>query len=138
MPVLVEFNSGRNTALAIKMLLENLQQENHVADEYFYTRPVQNKEPAKYGEFLKQYRKAYDITIFLPITFALFHMLSSLLQQLKIRDGFVLAIDYIVQASKHDKIFDCSRFARDFPSIVDREETIYECFRRRRHSKNSK
>jgi hypothetical protein len=45
---------------------------------------------------------------------------------------YVASIDYLLQVTVHEHSFDMTAIATDFPQLAQYEETIYECFRRRR------
>lgn len=134
-PIPIDCNSSRNAAVAIRLLVERMKSGTEISTMYYYTRPT--LQPIPYGEYLMEYRRANDIafTLWLPFDMvqwciALIHWLvwHTFLRKLSI----CVSIDYLLQVSAHEHSFDNSRFRRDIPELATQEETIYECFVRRR------
>jgi hypothetical protein len=127
---------------------------------YYYTRCVsQYPYPVPYGEYLVSYRKAYGISWFVPIVLPnvlveygvvrLLHwflygtntrMMRMIETMIPFRSPnfslrqlpYLESIDYLLQVTLQDHTFDMTETIRDFPQLLQIEETMEECFVRRR------
>ena len=136
LPRCIDCNSSRNVAAAVRLILASQQEKAQLASYYYYTRPVrQYPQPLSYGEYLSEYRRALDLWwyVWIPVWIVCFFVetVHWLARRIKSRLAFLDSIDYLLQVSYRDHCFDNSAFVADFPEIVDQEETIEECFRRR-------
>ena len=153
MPIRIDCNSGRNVAIAIHLLLMQEQCKNERKDSndrnslnsgecqyYYYTRPTHHPQPLAYGQFLKHFRAAYQIPSWSIVSFpsvwmqclvAMIHWMATetLLSRLM---PFLESIDYLLQVSSREHTFDNTLFKTDFPQLSRMEESIPECFVRRR------
>lgn len=137
MPLRIDCNSGRNVATAIRLLQQGADREEKLAPVYYYTRPLKES-VYSYGDYLQFYIQAYDYPYRIMIPFVLVTYFTMLLNWLVWRTGLhrisgtAVSIDYLLQVAFREHTFDCSLFQRDFPEITNQEETIFECFVRRR------
>jgi hypothetical protein len=134
LPQCIDCNSSRNVAAAIRLILVQQEQKQQLASYYYYTRPAQYLQPIPYGQYLVHYRRAYELWwyIWIPVWLVrafveAVHWITSWLQL-----PYLESVDYLLQVSYREHSFDCSDFVRDFPEIVNQEETIEACFRRRK------
>jgi hypothetical protein len=134
----IDMNSSRNVGAAIQVLLDRMRrrrrrQSGELSPVYYYTRPSSIKQPIPYGDYLLDYLKANNIwyTIWLPCW-----LVGSFLWFINILATYMVPslqpINYLLQVSTREHSFDNSRFLKDFPEIQQHEESIYECFVRRR------
>jgi hypothetical protein len=139
----IDCNSSRNVACLLHVILKSClppQEKSCIAYSlrpfYYYTRPTLYQQPVPYGQFLVDYRRAHDIywAIWIPVVMVqvfvkVFHVLSRYTGQWV---PFVESVDYLLQVTVHEHSFDLTAISTDFPQLSQHEETIYECFRRRR------
>jgi hypothetical protein len=121
------------------------QQQQQLRPVYYYTRCIsQYPKPVPYGEFFMAYRKAYGLS-WLPVvlpTFLVkygvvlpFHFWTVLLQTILpevLTIPYVESIDYLLQVTINEHTFDMKETIQDFPELIHVEETMDECFCRRR------
>jgi len=124
----IDCNSGRNSAMCIQALLTTDKPWKPV---YYYTRAT--KDPVQYGEYLTAYRTAHGMRCFfnLPeivvtVSVTLFHALTWTIGSWC---PYLQSIDYLLQVTKEEHTFDCRLLDVSF-----QEESIVECFRRRRQT----
>jgi hypothetical protein len=94
-----------------------------------------------YGEYLKSYREAYGLSpyaLWLPNWLVsafvyFFHLAAGLLGRFV---PYLQSVDYLLQVATSEHSFDCSAVAVDFGRDIE-EETILECFERRRRIQRS-
>jgi len=131
----IDCNSSKNVAHLIRMILqENSPQLQPV---YYYTRPLGYTQPIPYGDYLIDYRRAHDIRISVWIPYWMLTFFTTLFHGLAttwIGDyvPYLQSIDYLLQVSMAEHSFDLSLVQRDFPQLLEMEESIEDCFRRRR------
>jgi hypothetical protein len=145
LPTFIDCNSSRNVAAAIQLVLREQQQqqqhenagENHGPRYYYYTRPCSRPDPIPYGQYLQDYRSAHALVwaIWIPVWIveyfvAAVHWVAAFTQAKNV--PYLESCDYLLQVSAQEHSFDCRKFAREFPDILNGEETFEECFRRRR------
>jgi len=131
-PTKIDCNSAKNVAAAISIMLHHRFGGQPV---YYYTRPTHDAVP--YGDYLLAYRHAYEVyfTVWIPFPVVvwfvwLVHVLVvHVLGQLS---ATAMSINYLLQVSAVEHSFNNDLFRADFPQIVETQESIYECFRRRR------
>jgi hypothetical protein len=137
LPLPIDCNSSANVARAIKAILEQAYKDPKTIKRFYhYTRPLLLNRPVPYGFYLKTFREAYGIensSIWIPVWIvtwfvAFFHWLASWNVYLHL--PYLDAADYLLQVASREHSFDCAQFGRDFPNV--KEETILECFVRRR------
>ena len=128
----MDLNSSRNASIAISMAISKAETKPQDLDPvYYYTRPGNVKR--RLGDYIVLYRRALGITgvwvplILVHIGFVFFHALARLLHGLI---PAIDAIDYLIRVSETEHTFDNSLFRKHFPGILEREETIEECFKR--------
>jgi nucleoside-diphosphate-sugar epimerase len=134
LPNPIDCNSSRNAANLLRAVMEN--RRGSLEPVYYYTRPLSLTKPVPYGDYLTAYRKACEIrhTLWMPVwtvrVFVLcFHLTAVLLGWMI---PYLHAVDYLLLVTNSEHSFDCSTVRRDFPELVATEETIEDCFRRRR------
>lgn len=155
LPTLIDCNSSWNISQLIHMimiqqlLLSNnqttmtkTQQRPKLRPIYFYSRPLYLKRPIPYGDYLVCYRRAYNVNyipmliqyILLKWLFILpFHYMTVILSSSYIGiPPYIQSIDYLLQVTNHEHTFDMSETIKDFPNLINIEETIFDCFQRRR------
>uniref|UniRef100_A0A7R9WTB5 Uncharacterized protein n=1 Tax=Craspedostauros australis TaxID=1486917 RepID=A0A7R9WTB5_9STRA len=131
LPIPIDCNSSRNVACAIHHLLRS---RRHDA-VYYYTRPLHLPRPVAYGYYLDQYRAAHEIRHWITVPQWLvsgFTQCVHALARWLPRVPYLDAADYLLQVASREHSFDCSKMKADFPTLVDHEESIVQCFRRRR------
>ena len=133
-------SSSRNVAQLIRLILKSSKPLRPV---YYYTRCLsQYPQPVAYGEHLVAYRQAYGIAL-LPtlvtswfVEFFVVHPLHWFTLFFKNWIGFSLpfleSVDYLLQVTLDEHTFNMTETLQDFPEIVTVEETIVDCFARRR------
>mmetsp|Transcript_13535 Transcript_13535/g.31461 ORF Transcript_13535/g.31461 Transcript_13535/m.31461 type:complete len:313 (+) Transcript_13535:842-1780(+) len=135
LPTCIDCNSSRNVAVAVRHVMDKLKRGETVQTLYYYTRPT--KKPVAYGEYLKDYIKANNITFTIWIPLWLVVWFVGLIHWLVHNTEFVgknkrvRSIDYLLQVSTREHTFNNSRFRKDF-HIAKEEETIHDCFVRRK------
>ena len=140
LPIPIDCNSSFNVSRAIHAMLRQVTEDaTKIQPTYYYTRPISLKRPVPYGYYLKEYRKAYHLNDFnsIWIPFWVITMVVALVHWLAWWNHFFQipyldAIDYLLQVSSHEHSFDCSRIAQDFSCLEQDEESILECFVRRK------
>jgi hypothetical protein len=153
MPLRIDCNSGRNVAHAIRMLQQELllpsghgRQIDGNGDTnpisvrnrvYYYTRPTIEPDNMTYGDYLRYYNLAYNAKFRIVIPFVVITYLTMAVHWIVWktplhRIGILVSMDYLLQVAFREHTFDCSRFSNDFPNFGQQEETIYECFARRK------
>ena len=158
MPLRIDCNSGRNVAHAIRMLQQELlllqhQRQQHIivndndddknpmavvqSRVYYYTRPTIEPDNMTYGDYLRYYNLAYNVKFRIVIPFVIITYFTMAVHWIVWktplhRIGILVSLDYLLQVAFREHTFDCSRFSKDFPNFGQHEETIYECFARRR------
>ena len=160
LPTHIDCNSSYNVSqLLHEMLLSSSALK--LRPIYYYTRCVsQYPYPVPYGEYLLSYKKAYFgtplLSWFVPILIPsrlieygvvkLLHIVTSLIQMLHsycrnvpivipfIPPPYLESIDYLLQVTLNEHTFEMKETIQDFPNIVLFEETMEECFRRRRRN----
>jgi hypothetical protein len=142
MPLRIDCNSGRNIAYAIHLLRERMTKKSAMAPVYYYTRPYKGQSGVgawTYGDYLDQYLQAYQIRYLrLIVPFALLSYFTLFVHWIVYQtplhkwSGVAVSFDYLLQVAFREHTFDCSLFQRDFPEILDLEESILECFVRRK------
>lgn len=130
----IDCNSGRNAATLLDLILRD--EKKSLRPVYFYCRPLLYKQPVAYGTFLQAYRQAYDIRHYFTVPdqwvrmFVLgFHALTLFLGRWV---PFLESIDYLFLVTLEEHSFDQRLVQQDFPELLSREESILECFIRRR------
>jgi hypothetical protein len=104
-------------------------------------------EPVAYGEYLLAYRKAYKLD-WIPLLLPAFVVKWCVVQPLRwftviltrillylvpaLVPPYLESIDYLLQVTQNEHSFDMRETIRDFPMILEAEETLVVCFRRRR------
>jgi hypothetical protein len=139
----IDCNSSRNAAHLIRLILQQSHKQK-LRPIYYYTRCVsQYPMPVPYGEFLIAYRRAYGLDwlpMLVPILLVEWcvvrplHWLTVLLTTVL---GFASipileSVDYLLQVTLDEHTFDMTETVHDFPEILQVEESMEECFRRRR------
>lgn len=142
LPLAIDCNSSANVSRAIDLILARAEKQHDgdgrvssIKTVYYYTRPL-SLERVPYGYYLQEFRRAYRIYSFwIPVwvvtwfvTFV--HWLAAWNNFFYIELPYLDAADYLLQVASREHSFDCSRFGRDFPELV--EESIFECFTRRK------
>lgn len=148
----IDCNSSRNVASLIHLLLASDQPWPRPV--YYYTRPIRfHPQPVAYGSYLQAYRRANDISwaaLWIPVSLVhavvgAFHTFataiisprgrsssSSWWRKLLERYLYLEHVDYLLQVTIKEHSFDLTAVQTDFPKLLEMEESIYECFRRRR------
>ncbi|GAX28754.1 hypothetical protein FisN_25Lh189 [Fistulifera solaris] len=131
----IDCNSGRNAATLLNLILSS-PHDKVLQPIYFYCRPLRFSRPASYGTFLQAYREAYNMRYYLTVPdrwvrlFVLgFHALTRWLGSWV---PFLESIDYLLIVTLNEHSFDQTLVQKDFPELISREETILQCFERRR------
>jgi hypothetical protein len=143
LPQPIDFNSSLNVSHAIKALLEHATRDaTKIRPVYYYTRPLSLKQPVPYGYYVQEYRKAYqlDNSIWVPVwvvscLVAMIHLLACWNRRY-LQLPYVDALDYLLQVSSREHSFDCSKLAQDLPYLAKTEESMWECFARRKESED--
>ena len=131
----IDFNSSRNVAMAIALLVERLRAfiTGRVGVQpprriYYYTRATPS--PVPYGQHVADYRAAHGIVygIWLPASLylrfvALAHTICTWVPL-----ELAASISYLLAVSIAEHTFDNSRFRADFPAIESKEESIRQAF----------
>lgn len=131
----IDCNSGRNAATLLYLILRD--EKKALQPVYFYCRPLHCTQPVPYGTYLQAYRQAYGMRCYLTVPdrwvrlFVLgFHALADSFLGRWI--PFMESIDYLLLVTLEEHSFDQRLVQHDFPELLSREETILQCFRRRR------
>lgn len=124
LPLAIDCNSARNVTSCMAAILQSTKT---LASVYYYTRCT--IQPVAYGSYLQEYQRANNISwsLWIPVTAVImfvrvFHILASALP-------FLQSLDYLLQVASYEHSFDNSLVRSEFDF---QEETIYECFCRRR------
>lgn len=143
----MDCNSGRNVSHCIHQVLvrDTSPSPNPLRPVYYYTRPLHYAGPVFYGDFLVDYRRACNIesyAIWLPnfvvqLFVGVMHTFRTWTSGW-LRIPFLESIDYLLQVTREEHTFNLSAIEADFPQLKAKEETIEECFRRRRRLLNYK
>ncbi len=157
LPTHIDCNSSYNVSQLLHEILLS-SSTIKLRPIYYYTRCVsQYPYPVPYGEYLLSYKKAYFgtplISWFVPILIPsrlieygvvrLLHIITSLLQMLHsycrnvaipFVPPYLESIDYLLQVTLNEHTFDMKETIQDFPNIIQCEESMEECFRRRRRN----
>ena len=129
----IDCNSARNVC----QLLRLMQRVPSLRPVYYYTRPLgQYPEPVPYGEYLMNYRLAYKMRFPLLVSDWMIqyfvvkpiHWLACII----ITIPYLQSLDYLLQVTVEEHTFDNSETATDFPRLLQVEESIAQCFARRR------
>lgn len=143
----IDCNSSRNAAHLIRMILQSsTAQPKELLPIYYYTRCVSRyPNPVPYGEYLKAYRRAYDLDwfpIFIPSGLVEWcvvrplHWFTRVIKAVTSRwhasVPFLESVDYLLQVTRDEHTFDMTETIHSFPGILGVEESMEECFRRRR------
>jgi hypothetical protein len=149
----IDCNSSRNVSHLFHLILSRFNHDaksfksspQRLRPVYYYTRCIsQYPKPVPYGEFFLAYRKAYGLAwlpILLPLLVVKYgvvtvcHIWTELLRSTLpsyLMPPFLESIDYLLQVTLHEHTFDMKETVQDFPAIVQLEETMEDCFRRRR------
>jgi hypothetical protein len=153
----IDCNSSRNVACLIHLMLKSESSSETLSwrPVYYYTRPTQYQQPVPYGSYLADYRRANNVfwAIWIPVWFvqgvvAFVHWLymaiivgkkssswRRLLEQWLYFD-YLAHVDYLLQVTVKEHSFDLTAIQTDFPQIAQLEESIHDCFRRRRKMLN--
>ena len=136
-PIAIDCNSSLNVSKAIRaLLMEASKEKPKIRTVYYYTRPLHLEQPVPYGFYLQEFRKAHSITTFsFWIPFCLVTWFTGILHwiaKLFPSVPYMEAADYLMQVASREHSFDCSLLAGDFWNLRKEEETIFECFVRRR------
>jgi hypothetical protein len=131
----IDCNSGRNVAILLQAILKAAQPPKQLIRYFFYTRPLSVTAPVPYGEYLKAYRLGNDILIYawLPMMFVVW--IVTWVHAIALRWPwlpYIQSIDYLLQVTRREHTFDLSLIGTAYPGVANQEETIVECFRRRR------
>jgi hypothetical protein len=131
----IDCNSGRNAATLLHLILSS-PHDKALQPFYFYCRPLHFSRPVPYGNYLQAYREAYGMRYYLTVPdrwvrlFVLgFHALTRLLGGCV---PFLESVDYLLLVTLNEHSFDQQLVQQDFPELHSREETILQCFERRR------
>uniref|UniRef100_A0A6S8UGX8 NAD-dependent epimerase/dehydratase domain-containing protein n=1 Tax=Ditylum brightwellii TaxID=49249 RepID=A0A6S8UGX8_9STRA len=134
-PTPIDHNSSLNVSRAIRSLLNVNHSSEMLQTMYYYTRPLALAEPVPYGYYVHEYKRAQNMQLLvwgplIALTWAriLLHLIANAFPFVP----YIEALDYMFQVSYYEHSFDCSRFAKDFPNMLNEEESIYDCFTRRR------
>jgi hypothetical protein len=149
----IDCNSSRNVSQLLHLILLQFNHDTipcnsyplRLRPVYYYTRCIsQYPKPVPYGEFFLAYRNVYGLAklpVLLPYVLVkygvvmVFHFWTILLRSMLpsyIMPPFLESIDYLLQVTVHEHTFDMNETLQDFPMIVHLEETMEDCFRRRR------
>ena len=100
-----------------------------------------------YRYYLQCYRQAHGLdhthwycrgSVWIPVwivtlVVGLVHGLALVVRRMSFFSiPYLEAADYLLQVSSREHSFDCSQFAQDFGKHLEEEESILECFVRRR------
>eukprot|EP00797_Seminavis_robusta_P026340 Sro477_g150750.1 n/a (470) ;mRNA; r:24886-26607 len=146
MDLAIDCNSSVNVSRAMYAVMERVSSNNQegttkqIQPVYYYTRPLSLEQPVPYGYYLQEFRRAHQMeytSIWIPVWVvawitALIHWFASICNRWKVRLPYVDAMDYLMQVASREHSFDCSMFGDDFPNFQEQEETILECFIRRK------
>ena len=156
LPTKIDCNSSRNVATLLHQLLCGVQSrttttattsnpiDSRWRPVYYYTRPTRVRTPVPYGSYLADYRKAYDITwaaVWIPVIWVRWFVAAVqacsnalTLPWLQRLDRFLCLshVNYLLQVTVHEHSFDLTAIQTDFPQLTALEESIQECFQRRR------
>lgn len=139
LPRPIDCNSSANVARAIQAIIQQVGQDTQkIKRVYYYTRPLLLERPVPYGFYLKVFRQAYGIensSVWIPVWVvtwfvAIFHWLAGWNRYFHL--PYLDAGDYLLQVASREHSFNCAEFGRDFPNVREKEESILECFVRRR------
>lgn len=134
-PTPIDGNSGLNVAVAIHAIMNRMKNADAIDELYYYTRPTVAAAP--YGSHLRDFMRANDIRFGIYVPFWLVILVMRILHWFIRFTPFLshpalLSIDYVLQVNTHEHSFDNSHFRNSFPEVKQEEESIYECFVRRR------
>ena len=96
------------------------------------------KRVPEYGDYLQDYLRAHDYPFRITIPYSLVRYFIILVNWMVWKTPLhrifrvCVAIDYLLQVAFREHTFDCQKFVKDFPEILPEEESIYQCFVRRR------
>jgi hypothetical protein len=142
----IDCNSSYNVSQLIQLMLQRSVSSSassfHFRPVYYYTRCIsQYPNPVPYGEYLNAYKKAYQLS-WIPILIPnwiveysvvrLLHGIIMFLYAFEITIPYLDSIDYLLQVTLNEHTFDMKETLHDFPNIVQVEETIEDCFTRRK------
>ena len=145
----IDCNSARNASILLRCILQRFEEPSANSDMqqqqqpplqtlrpvYFYTRPLQYRNPVPYGEYLVAYRRAHDMRFVLWLPICVVHGFVSGIHLVSQVIGkwvpYVQSIDYLLQVTKDEHSFASQAVMEDFPQLASQEETIEACFRRR-------
>lgn len=131
----IDCNSARNVATLLRAVME--QSPPAQALRYFYyTRPLSFPMPIRYGAYLLAYRRAYNIRVDFWLPLLVLHWIVRAVHACAAwwpALPFLQSIDYLLQVTRHEHTFDLSLVGAAYPSVVAQEESILECFQRRRY-----
>lgn len=118
-----------------------MQQPFILRPVYFYTRPLHLlNTPVAYGTHLIYYRLAYNVN-FLPLVVPYWFVKWFVVWPLQVITVMVSpflsipyleSINYLMQVTTAEHTFDLSETHEDFPELLHLEESILECFLRRK------
>lgn len=133
----IDCNSGRNAATLLYLILREKQKS--LQPVYFYCRPLHFTRPVSYGTYLQFYRQAFGIRYYLTVPDSwvrgfvwCFHIIILASSFLGRWIPFLESVDYLLRVTLEEHSFDQRLVEKDFPELRLREETILECFQRRR------
>lgn len=143
----IDCNSGRNAASLIHLMLHSAS-TTPLLPVYNYTRCMSSyPKPVAYGENLVAYRKVYNLD-WIPLLLPAFVVKWCVVQPLHwftvvltsillytvpaLAPPYLESIDYLLQVTRNEHSFDMRETLRDFPMILEAEESMEVCFRRRR------
>ena len=135
LPTRIDCNSARNVAVLLRAMLMKSPPVEAVR-YFFYTRPLSFSSPVPYGEYLIAYRKAYDMIFYCMIPLLLVQWFVRLVHTVACKWPtlpYIQSVDYLLQVTLQEHTFDLSLVAAAYPGVAAKEETMEECFRRRRY-----
>jgi hypothetical protein len=143
LPLAIDCNSSLNVSRAIELCLNQTSLEKlQPSQTFYYTRPLPLRQPVPYGYYLNEYRTAYGIhktSIWIPVWMvtwfvAFVHVLAMWNQTyLNSIIPYLDAAEYLLQVAAREHSFDNSAFQHFAEANGNfREETILECFVRRK------